>query len=1172
MKIRQTGKSRARQVMTFCTLLCWLPAFASAQDPRGYAGAAPQFVEQIVGPFNVHALEGGAEFKRAVPAASRMLLPEAEYTLSLWFRMDPEGERSTLIAGLGNPEQQDSRFLGLRDGRPVLRVGRGLTISAQNALAPGVWHLLAASVDGPKARLYADGKLVAEGEMAMGKLAAELLVAPADDEARQLAREGYAHFGGYVAGLKLDPGAHDAATARPPAEHAPDTALLRFDEASPAWPVQVRGQAGYTGQQDPSLLPVSRAAPAKGMAKPLLPLAHSALRQESGNAWAIAENWFLASAPAVHASPAELSAPGFAHKDWMRATIPGTVLTTMVDRGLYPDPDIGLNNMSIPESLARQDYWYRVEFASPRTPAKHMELVFEGINYAAEVWLNGARLGGLKGAFVRGRFDVTAALRRDGNNALAVRVSPPPHPGIPQEQSLEGGPGENGGAMVMDGPTFSATEGWDWIPAIRDRNTGIWQDVRLIARDDLRLGDAQVITRLALPDTTSADVEITVPVWNDSDKPTQAEVRAQFEGVEVRKQTLLPVGRSIVKLEEKDFPQLHITKPRLWWPNGYGSPELYRLRVSVSAGAGESDHRESTFGIREVTYELSLFDSKGRLRRVEVSPTEAHRLNQQVVDVRHESMLRRQAEFAAASLTSEGETSAAVKALPNDDGLTDLVLKVNGVRIAARGGNWGMDDSRKRVGREHLEPYFRLHREAHLNIIRNWMGQNTEEMFYQLADEYGLMVWNDFWESTQDYNTEAQDIPLFLDNARDTVRRFRNHPSIVMWCGRNEGVPQPLLNQGLIDLLHEEDGTRYYTPSSNRVNLRNSGPYSYQTPATYYTIDKGFSVELGTASLATLENLQTTIAREDQWPMSDAWAYHDWHWSGNGDIHPFLDALDRQLGAGTDLKDFERKAQMFNYVDHRAIFEGFNQHLWQPNSGRLLWMTQPAWPSNMWQIFSSDFDTNASYYGVKKACEPFHIQLDLGTFAVAAINTTREEAGRVSLHAAVLSLGNVTLFTQDAAMDLHANSALPSFTLPLGPLFASEGVVLVKLTMKNAAGEVLSENTYWLAGDETEYRRLNGLKSARLTATARSRRDGSETVIDLQLSNQGSVPALEAKATLTRRGGERILPSYYSDNYVTVLPGETKTITLRYPTALGSSGSHVLLRGWNVGEADVNVP
>ena len=150
---------------------------------------------------------------------------------------------------------------------------------------------------------------------------------------------------------------------------------------------------------------------------------------------------------------------------------------------------------------------------------------------------------------------------------------------------------------------------------------------------------------------------------------------------------------------------------------------------------------------------------------------------------------------------------------------TDLVIKVNGVRIAARGGNWGMDDMLKRVSTEHLEPYFRLHRDAHVNMIRNWMGQNTEESFYALADKYGLMVWNDFWESTQTYNLEAEDPALFLKNARDTILRYRHHPSIVVWCGRNEGVPQPTINDGLAELVRTLDHTRYYTGSSNQQGL-----------------------------------------------------------------------------------------------------------------------------------------------------------------------------------------------------------------------------------------------------------------------------------------------------------------------------------------------------------------
>ncbi len=194
--------------------------------------------------------------------------------------------------------------------------------------------------------------------------------------------------------------------------------------------------------------------------------------------------------------------------------------------------------------------------------------------------------------------------------------------------------------------------------------------------------------------------------------------------------------------------------------------------------------------------------------------------------------MRDRARTFVSTLTNAAATSPTIQPSTDLGPAPYLVIKVNGVRIAARGGNWGMDDARKRVSRERLEPYFRLNRDANLNIIRNWVGQSTEETFYELADEYGMMVWNDFWESTENYNIEAQDPALFLANAADTIQRFRNHPSIVVWCGRNEGVPQPIINEGLDALVRTLDGTRYYSPSSNALNLQGSGPYRYQVAVT----------------------------------------------------------------------------------------------------------------------------------------------------------------------------------------------------------------------------------------------------------------------------------------------------------------------------------------------------
>ncbi|MCL5745208.1 MAG: beta galactosidase jelly roll domain-containing protein, partial [Acidobacteria bacterium] len=410
--------------------------------------------------------------------------------------------------------------------------------------------------------------------------------------------------------------------------------------------------------------------------------------------------------------------------------MPGTVLTTLVDRGIYPDPDYGLNNLAIPETLNKQDYWYRVEFDAPASlKGRRVTLTFNGINYAAAAWLNGKELGSIRGAFLRGSFDVTGILAAKGKNTLAVRVSPPPHPGIPHEQSIAAGPGKNGGIMCSDGPTFFCMEGWDWIPGIRDRGTGIWQDVTLSAAGDIHFGDVQVITRVA--SQTQAAVTLVLPVQNASAKAVNGVVKASFGGVALTRKATLPPGESAVTLAPEEFPALNVKNPRLWWPNGYGKPELYHLKLSLADSAGrESDTKSLRFGIREISYELTLRDNAGKLDRVEFTPAGA--IHQPVVDVSHAGIFQTP-EGWVHSLVSGAESSAAIHPLTDTQVSPFLVIRVNGVRIAVRGGNWGIDDSRKRVSRERLEPYVRLHRDANLNMLRNWCGQSTEEALYDLA-------------------------------------------------------------------------------------------------------------------------------------------------------------------------------------------------------------------------------------------------------------------------------------------------------------------------------------------------------------------------------------------------------------------------------------------------------
>jgi hypothetical protein len=1135
------------------------------------AWAAPQPPAPAYGPFDTKLVSGGAGVAKPLRLDAPLLRGAAPFTLTGWIKGQGSSAGPVVLASIGEPSQPEARQLGIVDGRLFLASGSSIVLTASEKLPPGP-VAVAATFDGRMAKLYVNGRLAASGPAIFPTVPPpppppenayqrqtppELNIAPLVDGAGP-----NQHFAGTITGLSLYDDALTPADLRALAAHAPAEGLLGMDQGAKPWPVQLRQQAGYDAPQDPATLPQSNAPYSKPVAKPAY--AGPALKATAANAWTLMGGWRLIEAPRLRgtdANGAALSTPGYDASSWYAATVPGTVLTTLVDRGVYPDPSYGLNNLAIPESLNKQDYWYRTQIDAPAaTAGRRLELTFNGINYAAEVWLNGQRLGDIKGAFIRGSFDVTGLLKPGQPNALAVRISPPPHPGIPQEQSIAAGVGENGGLEMLDGPTFGATEGWDWIPGVRDRNTGIWQDVTLKATGEVRIEDPQVVTTLPLPDRSQADLNIKITLDNLADHPVSGQLHASFDAVSISKTVTLGPGLTTIALTPAEFAQLHVANPRLWWPNGYGEAALHDLHLSFDENGATSDAKSLRFGIREITYELSAFDQAGQLRRVEIDPAKTG--GRQVIDGDHEH-IHKTAKAYAVSLHPGAETAPGVTRLPDDPLSPFLVLKVNGVRIAVRGGAWGMDDFMKRVSRERLEPYFRLNKEAHLNIARNWVGQDTEEAFYDLADEYGILVWNDFWESTQDYNLEAQDPALFLKNAADVISRFRNHASVAIWIGRNEGMPQPILNEGLEKLTRTLDGTRYYAGSSNRINLQDSGPYNYRAPGEYFTtLSHGFAVEVGTPSFSSLEAFKASVAPADQWPVNDVWAYHDWHQSGNGDTKTFMAALTAKFGAPSGLDDFERKAQMLQYESHRAIFEGMNAHLWTLNSGRMLWMIQPAWPSNNWQIYTSDYDTAAPYYGVKKASETVHVQMNLPDFQLAVINTTLEPLSGAVLEAKVFSLDGHLISERRQTLAAAADAVTNGEKLDLaGPM--SHGPVIVKLQLQDAAGRLLSDNVYWQAAKDADLNQLSAMARDVVAVSATSQRVGEDVKVLVRLENRGVAPALANKLTLEDSKGMRILPAFYDDNYVTLMPGETRDIAVRYPASASAGGARIALRGWN---------
>lgn len=914
---------------------------------------------------------------------------------------------------------------------------------------------------------------------------------------------------------------------------------------------------GLRELQDPATLPVSRAAPSETIRKAGIAVT-PALQKLSENEYLLTTGWQLADAHTVTASESSLFAAGYNTSGWYPATVPGTVLTTLVEQGVYPDPYYGLNNLLIPDSLCRTAWWYRLELPLPQGIAgKEAWLLFNGINYRADIWLNGHLLGRMDGAFVRGLYHINPYLDLRGGNVLAVQIHPPHNPGIPHEESSRTPAGPNGGQLCLDGPTFISSEGWDWVPGIRDRNIGLWQDVRLRLTGAVTLADPQVITDLALPDTTRAAIIVKTTVKNHARTRQQTMVTGRIGALVFSQSVDLGPGESrLLTFTPEAFPALNLSRPRLWWPNGYGRPELYDLKLEAALGALLSDRIDTRFGVREFSYELAVAQPDSKIWRVLFDPLQAgarilfNTLDR--VDAGQGTFLPR---LAAAA------DSMWLSSIDRASGNPFLTIRVNGVPVFCKGGNWGMDDGMKRVSRERLEPYFRLHRDAHFNMVRNWTGESTEEVFYSLCDEYGMLVWNDFWLSTEGYNLDVNDYDLFMANAADVVKRFRNHPSIAVWCPRNEGYAPAAMEPRLQKLIAEVDGTRFYSPNSRNLNLRPSGPWHYlKDPAEYYrAIAEGFNTELGTPSLPTAATIRSFMPLEDQWPISDTWHYHDFH-DGQKEYRA---AIETRYGPSADLDAFCRKAQLLNYDSHRAMFESWNSRMWHNASGILLWMTHPAWPSTVWQTYSWDYETFGSFFGSKKACEPVHIQMNLHDRQVIVLNTTLKRYARLRAVAQVYDLRGVLLHSQQGTVDAAANALSACFAAQLPA--SLPGVYLIRLTLRDK-NRLLSCNDYWQSADHSGFKAFNGLPQAdvRIKWVAREK-----TRLHFEVSNRGATPAVALKLNLVHPAdGRPILPAYFSDGYFNLLPGERKQMMVEWaqatqsPVALSAEGYNLVKTQW----------
>ena len=471
------------------------------------------------------------------------------------------------------------------------------------------------------------------------------------------------------------------------------------------------------------------------------------------------------------------------------------------------------------------------------------------------------------------------------------------------------------------------------------------------------------------------------------------------------------------------------------------------------------------------------------------------------------------------------------------DANDSLRIYVNGRRFIPKGGNWGFDEHNLLYRNREYDIAVDYHRDMHFTMIRNWVGQIGDEGFFEACDRHGIMVWQDFWLANPADGPDPYDNLLFLANAADFTRRMRSHPCLALYCGRNEGFPPESLDRKLRQLVHElAPGLQYISHSSSQ-GVSGGGPYRALPIADYFSKQSGkIHSERGMPNVMNIESLRRTFPPEALWPQSKQWGQHDFTLQGAQRSTLFNDMVNRGLGQARSAEEFSRWAQLISYNGYRAMFEATSSS----RAGLLLWMSHPCWPSMVWQTYDYYFEPTAAYFGAKKACEPLHIQYNALTDSVEVVNHSAPHQSRLTAVATAFDLQGRKIGQRKATISSHEDTTLPwikrADLLPTIPT----AVYFLRLQLLDRQG-VVSENLYILGREKDNYQALATLPQPQVVQQTTCSGDSSLLVT---LTNRGKTPAVFLRLNLKGADGEQILPVTYSDNYLTLMPGESRTISL----------------------------
>jgi exo-1,4-beta-D-glucosaminidase len=871
------------------------------------------------------------------------------------------------------------------------------------------------------------------------------------------------------------------------------------------------------------------------------------------------EHWEIQSSAKAQQSGAEISAGGFATRDWFAVSGRATVMAGMLENGKYPDVfySDNLRAIEIPDASGNQfvvPWWYRTQFTlAKRASGSRTLLRANGMIASADMWVNGhlvADRATLAGAYPVHEFDVTDWVH-DGVNTLALRVRP-------------------------DDPQRTLSIGWvDWNPSPPDFNMGPWRGVDIIEAGPVRLRFPHVGSALSLPDLERAALTVKAELSNLDSAPHDVSLSGEVAGIPLRRNVHLDAGQMLtVAFSPGDDANLELKHPKIWWPVGMGEHPLYRLQLSAAVDGRLSDQASTNFGIRDVTSRLTK---------------QGHRQ----FFINGKPVLIRGAGWAP-----------------------DIFLREDPKRMETEFSyvlNLGLNTIRSE-GKLENERFYDLADSSGIMILPGW----------ECCDKW------EAWSATGGEPWDDADLKVAEASMASEARLLRNHPSVIGFLIGSDNAPPPSIAKKYIDILHAAGWQTPIVASASRreasdapvtINevhaipktagtnrtadvfpsgMKMDGPYDW-VPPVYWYADKlggafGFDAEMGAGvTMPPLQDVMRMLSPLEQdalWKYPKVRQYHAADsWSPFATLEQFDTALAKRYGAPKDLADFVAKAQLDNYDNVRAQFEAFNAHqddAANPSTGVIYWMLNSAWPSLHWSLYDYYLNPAGAYFGAKKANEPVHIQYSYDTRAIVLVNhgQTAQHGLRANVRVRDID-GSVRFDKHVDRIDLAGNRTLQLTTLPA--LAKLSATYFVELTLDSADAQLISRNVYWLSTHPdqldwehsnwyltplSQYADLTALQSLPAASSeihASMRHEGGNDIVTVTLSVPESTKTVALFEHLTIRRsprGDLVLPVVWSDNDITLWPGESVTLTARYAAA-ATAQPVVQVSGWNVPTRDV---